>query len=172
MERVILAFSKEETAYKIKKMLDGSAYEVCMICRSASELLRSASEIDDALVIMGYKIGDMLADEAAYNLGGVKVMSIVKAERQDIIENEDIFVVPLPLNRQRLLSSIDIFLGNIQPVSKPKRSEEDKKIIEKAKLCLMDKYRMTEEQAHRFIQKKSMDNGSKFVDTARLILRI
>ena len=30
---------------------------------------------------------------------------------------------------------------------------------------------MSEEQAHRFIQ-KSMDTGAKFIDTARMILNI
>jgi response regulator NasT len=34
----------------------------------------------------------------------------------------------------------------------------------------MDRYDMTEEQAHRFLQKKSMDNGAKLTDTARMVL--
>ena len=173
MKRVVLAFSKDETAQKIKRMLDGSSYEVCLICHSASELIRSAAELDDIFVIMGYKLGDMLADDIAYDLNGAKVIAIVKAERRDMVENEDIFVVPLPINREQLVSSIEVFLGHIEkPLGKSQRTPEEQKIIEKAKLYLMEKYRMTEEQAHRFIQKRSMDNGSKFIDTARLILRI
>ena len=34
----------------------------------------------------------------------------------------------------------------------------------------MDRNGMTEEQAHRFLQKKSMDSGVKMVQTARLVL--
>lgn len=34
----------------------------------------------------------------------------------------------------------------------------------------MDRHSMTEEQAHRFLQKKSMDNGAKLVEIARMIL--
>ena len=36
----------------------------------------------------------------------------------------------------------------------------------------MDRNGMTEEQAHRFLQKKSMDSGVKMVQTARLVLGI
>ena len=36
----------------------------------------------------------------------------------------------------------------------------------------METYHMTEPQAHRFMQKRSMDSGSKLTDTARLILGI
>lgn len=173
MERVVLAFSKNDTAQKIKRMLEGSGYEVCLVCHSASELIRSAAELDDVFVIMGYKIGDRLADDIAYDLDGVKIITIIKAERQDMIENENIFAVTLPINRERLISAIEVFIGHIdEPVKKKQRTPEEEKIIEKAKLYLMEKYSMTEEQAHRFIQKRSMDSGSKFTDTARLILRI
>ncbi len=173
MIRVILAFRKNDTAVKIKRMLDGSAYEAVLICHSAAELIRSAAELDDVLVIMGYKIGDMLADDLIYDLNGAKVISIVRAEHLEMIDNSDIFAVPLPLNRERLIKSIDVFLGHTEkPKGKPEKTPEEKRIIEKAKLYLMEKYRMTEEQAHRFIQKRSMDNGAKFIDTAKLILRI
>ena len=91
-----------------------------------------------------------------------------------MIENEEIFVLPLPVGRERLISAIEVFLGVIyKPNKRPSnRSEEDDKIIDSAKLYLMEKYRMTEQQAHRFIQKRSMDTGSRFVDTARQILHI
>lgn len=173
MAHVVLAFSKDDTAQKVKHMLDGSAYEVSLVCHSADELMRTAAELDDVLIIMGFKIGSTLASDVAYDLDNAKVMAIVKAERCDMIENDDVFVVPLPINRERLISSIEVFRGDADGrPPKGERSEDEKKIIEKAKLYLMEKYRMDEEQAHRFIQKRSMDHGLKFVDTAKLILRI
>mgnify|MGYP003100131728 CR=1 FL=1 len=94
MERVVLAFSREETAQKIKHMLEGTGYEVCSVCRSGSELLRYTAELDAALVIMGYKLGGILADDIIADLPpGIKLMSIVKAENQDMIESDEIFVL-------------------------------------------------------------------------------
>ena len=34
----------------------------------------------------------------------------------------------------------------------------------------MDRHGMTEAQAHRFLQKESMDHGSKLAETARIVL--
>lgn len=173
MERIILAFSKEEISRKIIHMLDGTGCEVCCVCRSGSELLRAAAELDASLVIMGFKIGGDLADDIAAELPpGMKLMAIVRPENSELISNNDIFVLPLPVNRQSLVSSIDIFLGSITRRRKTRRGPDDEKIIDRAKLYLMEKYHMTEEQAHRFIQKRSMDTGARFADTARLILHI
>ena len=42
-------------------------------------------------------------------------------------------------------------------------------LIDEAKSLLMERHGMTEEQAHRFLQKKSMDSGAKMVQTAKLV---
>ena len=44
-------------------------------------------------------------------------------------------------------------------------------VLAQAKAVLMDRHGMTEEQAHRFLQKKSMDSGSRLVQTALLVLK-
>ena len=53
---------------------------------------------------------------------------------------------------------------------RPQRSEEEMALIDEAKSLLMERHGMTEEQAHRFLQKKSMDSGAKMVQTAKLVL--
>ena len=174
MDRVVLAFSKDETADKIKMMLAGSGYDVYTVCHSKAELLRTVSDMDEVLIIMGYKLPDGTVDDVYDDLmEGQKLMSIVKAERQSSIYNQDIFVVTLPLNRQLLINSVETFVGIIERRKhRAKRTPEEEKIIRDAKAYLMETHRMSEEQAHRFIQKRSMDTGAKFIDTARMILNI
>lgn len=173
MERIILAFSKDETIVKFRRMLDGSGFEVCAVAHSAAELFRLLSDVGTVLIIMGYKLRDGNLDDIYDNLRpGQRIMSIVKAEHQDMIENEEIFVLPLPVGRERLISSVRILLGDLDGKPRYDRSAADEVVIEKAKLYLMEKYRMSEQQAHRFIQKRSMNTGSKFADTARQILHI
>ena len=174
MDRVVLAFSKDETADKIKMMLDGSGYDVYTVCHSKAELLRTVSDMDEVLIIMGFKLPDGTVDDVYDDLmEGQKLMSIVKAERQSSIYNQDIFVVTLPLNRQLLINSVETFVGIIERRKhRAKRTPEEEKIIRDAKAYLMETHRMSEEQAHRFIQKRSMDTGAKFIDTARMILNI
>ncbi len=174
MERVILAFSKEETADKIRRMIEGSGYDVYAVCHSKAELTRCVSELDEVLVIMGYRLPDGVADDVFENLGeNQRLMAIVKADRKREIYNQDIFVVTLPLNRQTLINAIETFVGIIERrAHRPRRSPDEEKIINDAKAYLMEEHMMTEEQAHRFIQKRSMDTGAKFIDTARMILGI
>ena len=45
-------------------------------------------------------------------------------------------------------------------------------MIEKAKAFLMERNRMTEEEAHRFLQKCSMDSGNSMVETAQMIISL
>lgn len=170
----MLAFSKTETAEKIRIMLDGSGCEVAAVCHSRAELMRSLADMDETLVIMGYKLPDGVADDVFEDLDGRhKLMSIVKADHQGDIYNQDIFVVTLPINRQIILNAIETFVGIIERQRHRKnRTDEEKKIIEDAKAYLMENHAMTEEMAHRFIQKRSMDTGAKFIDTARAILKI
>lgn len=174
MRRVVLAFSREETAEKIRIMLEGSGFEVCAVCHSRASLMAKLSVMEDALVIMGYKLPDGVADDIYEDMDGRhRLMSIVKAEHTDDIINDGIFVVTLPINRQILLNAIDTFIGMIERQRHRKqRTAEEKKIIEDAKAYLMENHAMTEEMAHRFIQKRSMDTGASFIDTARAILKI
>ena len=174
MKRIALAFSRGETAEKIRRMLEGSGYDVSAVCHSRAELLRTLSGMDETIVIMGYKLPDGIADEVYEDIEGRhKLISIVKAEHSHEIYNQDIFVVKLPINRQILLNAIETFVGMIERSRHRKqRSGEEAQIINDAKAYLMENHAMTEETAHRFIQKRSMDTGAKFIDTARQILGI
>ena len=53
-----------------------------------------------------------------------------------------------------------------------KRSEEEQQVIQKAKRLLIERNNMTEAQAHRYIQKCSMDSGTDMTETAYMILRL
>ena len=51
-----------------------------------------------------------------------------------------------------------------------RRTAEEEKIINKAKALLMERNQMTENDAHKYIQKLSMDSGNNLVETAEMIL--
>ena len=48
----------------------------------------------------------------------------------------------------------------------------EKKLITEAKALLMERNHMTEEEAHRYLQKTSMDNGTSLVETAEMIFML
>ena len=79
---------------------------------------------------------------------------------------------------QDLMSTLEIMLSQYyrwckKQKKKPKaRSEQDQKKIVTAKELLMDRNHITEEEAHHYIQKISMDSGTNMVETAEMILEL
>lgn len=171
MESVVLAFIKDEVAQKIKRMLDSSGIYVNGICHSKAELMRYIEAFESGLIIMGFKLPDATADDVYNDLPtGFSLMLIATAAQREMVIG-DFFILGLPTNSVELASSVNILLkGDAARTAKKEKKKEEKKLIEQAKLVLMERHMMTEDQAHRFIQKRSMDAGVKMVDTARLIL--
>ena len=48
----------------------------------------------------------------------------------------------------------------------------ERAVIERAKALLMERNHMTEEEAHRYVQKCSMDSGNSIVETAQMIISL
>ncbi len=174
MDYIITAFTKDELSQKIKKILAGSGIHVSAVCRSKAEIIRNTADIDSGLLITGYKLSDATADMIYEDLpNGFSMMVLASAAQSGMIANPDIFIQTLPVNAVELASSVNILLKHKYKSVKenaPARKAEDKKIIERAKLLLMERNMMTEEQAHRFIQKHSMDAGMSMVNMAKMIL--
>lgn len=45
-------------------------------------------------------------------------------------------------------------------------------IVAQAKNLLMERNNMTEEEAHRYIQKCSMDSGTNLIETAQMVMSL
>ena len=52
----------------------------------------------------------------------------------------------------------------------PRRTGEDRELVERAKRKLMDERQLTEDQAHRLLQSESMRHGVKMTESARRVL--
>ena len=82
----------------------------------------------------------------------------------------------MPLKVHELISTIGMMSQGIvrrrkKLREKPKvRNEEEAATIAKAKALLMERNSMTEEEAHRYLQKHSMDNSTNMVETAQMVL--
>ena len=53
-----------------------------------------------------------------------------------------------------------------------KRSTEEKAVIDQAKALLMERNHMSESEAHRYLQKNSMESGTNMLETAQMVLMI
>ena len=92
------------------------------------------------------------------------------------IDREKIVCLSTPLKVNELVSTVGMMYHNLERTrrkrrQKPRfRDEEDREAIRQAKEVLMARNRMTEEEAHRYLQKCSMDSGNNMAETAGMVL--
>ena len=86
--------------------------------------------------------------------------------------------VAMPLKVHELLASVDAAVEESELRKKKARQQPkqrnvfDKQQIMLAKDLLMKQKGMTEEEAHRYLQKSSMANGVNMIETAQMVLSI
>ncbi len=179
MPDIIIAFPKIEDAMSIKNALVRNGFEVNATCTTGAQVVGIANELDDGIVICGYRFSDMHYSELNnYLPKGFEMLLIASAAKLEECTDNNIVCLSMPIKMQDLLNTLQMMSYNYSKKKKklkdkPKpRSEEDKAIITKAKLVLMERNNMTEEEAHRYIQKNSMDTGTNMVEMAEMILSL
>ncbi|WMJ89508.1 ANTAR domain-containing response regulator [Anaerocolumna sp. MB42-C2] len=179
MPGIIIAFPKIEDATSIKNALVRNGFEVNATCTTGAQVVGITNELDDGIVICGYRFSDMHYRELNnYLPKGFEMLLIASATKLEECTDNNIVCLSMPIKMQDLLNTLQMMSYNYlkkkkKLKDKPKpRSEGDKAIIAKAKLVLMERNNMTEEEAHRYIQKNSMDTGTNMVEMAEMILSL
>lgn len=174
MDRIVIAFGNDNNRNRIADILEAGGFSPKKLCKTGKEAIRTIRNMGGGIVICGYKLIDMTADDLSYDIGDIgSVLVVATPAMLELCENEGLCKIPSPIKRNDLISSVRMMLSirekQFIPV-KQERSEAEKRIIHEAKMILMEKCAMTEPEAHRFIQKKSMDSGFKLISTAKLII--
>ena len=176
MIRTVVAFEKDESRDKIADMLERSGIPVRFRCRSGAEVLRAVKTMGSGVVICGCKLSDMPADLLAHDLHGqAKFLILAKQAQLELLDNPDTFKLQSPVSAAELRGSVNILLQLDEIASRsqvPQRTEEEQRLIAKAKELLMESRGFTEAQAHKYLQKRSMETGTKLAETARQILEM
>lgn len=177
MLSIIIAFPKIEDANNIKRLLVRNGYEVTATVTSGAQAIGLANEMDEGIVICGYRLFDMLYREVnGYLPKGFEMLLLASPMRLSECTERNLVSLSMPLKVPDLLKTLELMTYNYmrrkkKERSQPKvRSEAEKELISKAKLVLIQRNNMTEEEAHRYIQKTSMDSGINLVEMAEMIL--
>lgn len=178
MLRIIIAFPKLDDAKKIKNILNRNGYDDILACNSASQVISAANESDGGIVICGYRVQDMLFQELyGYLPREFQMLLIASPARLQECSSGEIMCLPMPVRTGELAGTVQTMMLQVHPPGKKrkpqkKRSESDQKTIDKAKALLMERNNLSEQEAHRYIQKLSMDGGNDLVETAGMILAL
>ena len=196
MRQVIVVFERQSNCDRLREIIEKNGEFSCVVCRTADQVRRAVRKLRSDIVVCGFKLGEESCESLFYDLPQRCSMLMVAPQAQlDLCETEGIFKLRAPVRRSELMASVRLLsqaalcaaravvasaAGNdasqvarsasSQGHAPARRSQEERELVERAKAVLMSRHGMTEEQAHRFLQKQSMDNGARLADTAKLVL--
>lgn len=177
MINIIVVFPKKEVTLKIKNILIKNGYEVSAVCLTGARVMQAVGQMEAGVIVSGIRFADMMYHELRDCLPDNFEMIVVANRHQwEEYGDDDVIYLPLPMKGFDLIDTVaDILVDMNRRMKKnrdkPKlRSADDQGVINQAKLLLMKRGSYTEEEAHRYLQKQSMDSGTNMVETAHMVL--
>lgn len=179
MSSIVIAFPRQEVSQNLKRILMQSGYHVQAVCANGAQVLACAQELESGIVVCGARFADMMYTELyEYLPDGFQMLLIASAA---VVRDRDIgqmVCLAMPLKVHELLETLAMMEERLRRQRKrmknlPKaRSEEDRALIGKAKALLMERNGFSEEEAHRYIQKRSMENQTGLIEVSQMILSL
>lgn len=173
-DRVIVAFANTEAQRRISKILESGGCRPAACCFSGAEVIRAVRKLGTASLVCGFKLRDMTASDLAASLRATAAVLVVTSPVYlDMCRGENLFKLAAPVSRADFFSSLGMIRQLEEETLRPpvlRRRESDQKVIDRAKELLISVNRMTESEAHRFLQKRSMDTGLRMAETAQIII--
>lgn len=178
MIHIIVAFPSQEAARSIKKILVQNGYHVDAVCMTGAQVLQAADDLNGGILICGYRFVDMMYEELYHYMpDGFQMLLTASPANCNSRKIQNIVCLSTPLKANELLATVrmmeNTYIRMKKKKNRPKeRNEQEKTLITEAKALLMERNNLSEEEAHRYIQKSSMDNGTDFTETAQMILSL
>ncbi len=176
---IIIAFPKIEQAKSVRSILVKSGYTVDAVCCSGAQALRAANELDSGMIICTCRLPDLVYQELyEYLTPRYEMLLIGSGSQVEECTQTTITTLCTPLKVHELLEAVAQIARRYAEKKKQRRkqpksrSAEERKVIAQAKMLLMEREHLEEAQAHRYLQKRSMENGTGLAETARMILSL
>lgn len=179
MTGIVVVFPHLEDAKGMKNLLVRSGFSVYAACTTGAQAISSLEDLNDGIVISGYKLADMMYSELNECLPkGFRMLLLATRQHLAECDTGDLACLPMPLKAHELVNMVSELIRECERYRKKRREEPREKtpkeleLIAEAKAHLMEKKGMTEMQAHKYLQKCSMDSGRSIVESAQMILML
>lgn len=179
MSNLVVAFPSPEDARAIRNLLVRKGFHVIASCTSGAQVLSQISDSAPGIVVCGYKLKDMTYLELKeYLPSGNQLLLLASRKLLGESVGAGVFSLEMPLKPDKLVQTLEIMEQAAYRERKKRRerpavrSEAEMEVLAQAKKSLMEQNNMTEDEAHKYIQKTSMDCGRNMIETARMVLSI
>jgi len=182
--RVVIADADAEHRQKLKEMLTHAGYMVAGGVDAGRSALKVIFQKEPDVVIMDARLPASEGLEIARTIEehrAAPVILLTEAHEQDIVEATEttwIFGYLIkPVEDKQLFMAIEIAIASFKKIVKLEEENkrlrqalEERKLVERAKGLLMEVKGMSERDAYKYMQRKSMDNCVSIARVARQII--
>jgi AmiR/NasT family two-component response regulator len=182
--RVVIADDDPIIRMDLREMLAGLDYSVVGEAADGLSAVNQARELRPDLVIMDIKMPELDGIEAARTLTAediAPVLLLTAYSEPELVQRATqagvIGYLVKPFREAQLSPAIEVTLGRFREFQQLRKELGDvrealeaRKVIDRAKGMLMDRHGLSEAEAFRRIQKRSMDTRKSMREVAEAIL--
>ena len=179
MTNIVVAFSKREDAVNIRNILTRAGGKAPAVCLTGAKVLQYTELWDQGIVVCGSRFQDMQYTQLRELLPDEFQMLLMASSSVWIDAlPEGIIGLPSPVKVYDLVNTVEMMCRAQESRRRKRRdtakerSSRERRTIEQAKALLMERNGMSEEEAHRYLQKTSMENGTNMAETAEMVLTV
>lgn len=173
MINIIIALNATKGRDKLSLAIAGGGnYNILPAVNSGADVLKNVIRYGGKGVII---CSEMLSDMHYTSLSAMlpdnyKILLIKKSGGSFYEKDANMAMLIIPFSVGDLLATIETLSLHLTPKRPEKRVKRE--LVEEAKAILIERNKMTEPQAHRFIQKQSMDTRTDINAVAEEIIRL
>jgi Response regulator with putative antiterminator output domain len=174
MKSVLIVSYSEKSVEIFTELLNAAGIHQIIFLRSCSEARRLLLEKDFDLVVINAPLKEETGENLSRHIaakGVSQVMLLVKSEYFDAVaaacEDDGVLVIAKPVNKSVFWSALKLassaqnrLMRAWDDNARLKQKIEDIRIVDRAKCVLISYMNMSEQEAHRYIEKQAMDMRS------------
>lgn len=181
MVNIVVVFPNQKDGTNIRNLLVRHGHTVVAVCTSGAAVNQVIDQMEgsDGIIVSGFRYQDMTYSDLLADIPDTWQMVVMASPGNlNHIYEYNVVKIPMPVKAYDLFTALQAIESTVlrrrkKRRERPKeRSSAEKALLEHAKSLLMKARNMTEVEAHRYIQKCSMNNGTNLVETAQMVIEI
>ncbi len=170
MARIVIVGASEVSRTQIHRLLASSGFDVFRVCASGGELRRVLNTCEDGVVIQAGIVPDCRPDDMIADFGdSFQFLMIARPDALAACDSPRLFRLSYPCAGSAVIGAIEM-LSQLHAQQLPKRTGEERELVERAKALLMQGGGLSEPEAHRRMQQHAMKHGIKMTEYAEQLL--
>lgn len=185
MDNILIVSNTNTTMGIIGDLLRSESFTRIVTTQNAAEARRYITETEFDLIIIDTPLPDEMGDELSRHASEVTNAGIILIVNSDNVyevsagvEEYGVFALPKPISSDFFYQAVKLLTASRKRVMRLENENirlqkkiEEIRIVDRAKLILIQVLKMTEDQAQHYIEKQSMDLRQTRVVTAENVLR-